>query len=273
VPWNPDKPFPSSAALGETDSGARNLPGFLCSKLRPGPVLVLGASEVALRAARRHDVVVLDWNRRRLSELSVCARERGLALDGVCRDPDRESLGVPLRSLANAICLDVLERSRDDVALLDRIRRSLEPEGRLVLRVRAGRWVREEQDRDSRPARPYDPASLRTSLDAAGFQVLEIRHWNLLGVPAAFLWDRCLRRPHRDDGRMPASERPRHWWDSVADQWFVAVENRVALPVGVSLVATATPLLAPAEVRRAEPEGARSTRPSREAYEPMATTR
>ena len=271
--WNADSPFPSSAGLGETDSGARNLPAFLCGLLGPGPVLVLGASEVALLAARDRDVVVLDWNRRRLTRLADCARERGIRLDCVCRDPDREDLGVNPRTLANVICLDVLERSANDVVLLDRIRRALAPEGRLIVRVRAGSPVREETGRDPRPARTYSPVSLHGALVEAGFRATRLRHWNLLGYPVAFFWDRCLGRPHRDDGGVPASERRRHWWDSAADAWFRTVENRCAFPFGVSLVAVATPRLERVVDHAVAPARALPRRALPKTCEPMARSR
>jgi len=134
--WNPDDPFPASAALGETDSGARNLAGYLCSLLEPGPVLVLGSSDVALRAARRHTVTVVDWSTRRLGALDRFARERGLEIRAICRDLERQELPFPARSFTNVVCVDVLERVSDEVVVLDKLQRVLRPDGRLVARQR-----------------------------------------------------------------------------------------------------------------------------------------
>ncbi len=95
----------------------------------------------------------------------------------------------------------------------------------------------------------------------------------MIGVPSAFFWDRCLKRPHRAHGLVPSTERSRHWWDSAADLWLRTVENRVAFPVGVSLVAVAEPLLewAPSPAEAHDSGGARRRDP--DAYEPMASSR
>ena len=121
--------------------------------------------------------------------------------------------------------------------------------------------------------RCYDPESLRDSLEEAGFRTLQLRHWNFLGVPTAFVWDRCLRRPHRYGGGRPASECPRTWWEGSIDAWFRTVENRVGLPFGVSLVSVATPYLEKVGMRGEELEKSFSGKAARTAYEPMATTR
>ncbi len=270
--WNPDSPFPSSAAVGETDSGARHLPAFLCSLLRPGSVLVVGASEVALQAALHHDVAVVDWSRRRLIALREAAAQRGVKIETICRDPERQDLGLPARSVANVVCVDVLERARSEMAVLDHVHRVLEPEGYLVARVRAGDWVREEAGRRPCAVRSYRPGNLRAALDMAGFRTVRIRHWNLLGIPSALLWDRCLGRPHRDPGGQPASERPVDGWGSMVDRWYRHVEGHVGFPAGVSLVAVATPHL---ERERLPERRLEQALPGsrREAYEPMASVR
>jgi SAM-dependent methyltransferase len=268
--WNPDDPFLAAAALGETDSGIRNLPDFVCSLLQPGPALVIGASEVVLRAAEDRHVVAVDWSSRRLATLEDAARERGVGIRLFCRDPDREDLGVARRSVRNAVCLDGLEFFRDDVGVLEKLHEALAPGGTLVVRVRACPWVRQEAGRLPVPPRHYDPDVLRDALADAGFRTLRIRHWNFLGVPAAFLWDRCLGRPQRHRGGAPASERSRGWWDSMLDLWYRTVENRVGFPYGVSLVAVATPHLEKARVESRAASAVPVPRPAHEAYEASA---
>jgi SAM-dependent methyltransferase len=264
--WGPDDPFPAPSAFGETDGGARNLPRFLCSLLAPGPVLVLGSSEVALEAASSREVVVVDWNRRRLARLQDCAYRQGQTLRAICRDPERQDLGVAPRSMTNAVCVDVLERTRDDVAVLERLHRVLAPEGRLITRVPAHRAPAPAA------ARLYDPESLRTSLELAGFRTQTVRYWNFLGVPSAWAKARRLDSPDGAAGQA-SSERPRHWWDEALDWWFEAVENRVGFPTGVSLVSVATPHVEKVRVRRESLSKALGRRGTREAYEPMAASR
>jgi len=241
VPWDPDDPFPSSAELGETDSGARNLAEFLCSLLQPGPVLAIGASETALQAARHHDVIAVDWNHRRLHRLAESAAERGCEVRTVCRDPQRQDLQIVSGGVPNVVCVDLLERFESDLAVLQKLQRALTPGGTFVARVRACPWVRDETGPSPRAVRAYDEASLREVLEEAGFVVRRLRHWNFVGVPFALFWDRVLSRPHRYRGGAPCFERPRGRWDTVMDGWYHAVERKVAFPMGVSLIAVATP--------------------------------
>jgi SAM-dependent methyltransferase len=269
--WDPENPLHSPATLGETHSGTRNLPVFLCSLLEPGPVLTVGASDIAIEAAAAHEVAVVDWDSRRLDRLKRLAWERGVALDLFCRDIEREELGVGARRVANIVCLDVLERLRDDVGVLEKLHRALRPGGRLVVRVRACSWVREEPGRIPRTVRHYDPEMLRESLEEAGFRTVSIRHWNFCGMPGAFVSEKLLRRPHQT-GSTPAARRG-HWWDRGVDLWFRAVENRVGFPCGVSLIAVGRPHLEKVKARESVLAKDLGRHATREAYEPMASAR
>ena len=250
---------------GETRSGARNLPRFLCSQLGPGPVLVLGGSEVALEAATCHEVTVVEWCPERLAALDAAARRRGATLRVTERNPAREELGLASRSFSNAVCLDVLERLPNDVAVLEKLHRVLQPGGRLVVRVPARPWARGARSAEGVGVRRYDPRSLRDALEEASFRSLKVRHWNLAGVPSA------LRNGHAR-GELHVGPEDRRWWSSTVDFWYRAVEQRVGFPLGVSVVAVATPQLEPVHVRKPSfrPLAGRG---HREAYEPMATVR
>jgi hypothetical protein len=254
---------PTAHALGETCSGARNLPRFLCSLLEPGPVLVVGASEVALEAAKRHDVTVVEWSAPRVEALDAEARARGLRLRVSRWDPREEPIGLPARSYRNVVCLDVLERMPDDVAALERLHRMLEPDGRLVVRVPARPWARHSDTLDGSGARRYDAESLRGALEEAGFRTLRVRHWNLVGVPS------LIRERRRPTPSSASDGSRRRWWDSSLDLWYRAIERRVGFPLGVSLVGVASPELEKARARRPRYERTLGGARHRQAYEPM----
>lgn len=266
--FGPDRSSVASGPAGETRPGARNLPCFLCSLLEPGPVLVLGAPEVALEAAGSHDVTVVEWRPARVTALDDAARARGRRLRVTERDPAREDLGLSARSFRNVVCLDALERFPDDVAVLERLHRVLAPGGRLVVRVPARPWSRPEGSTSAR-VRRYDAEELRGALEEAAFRPLRVRHWNLVGVPAALR----RRRDALSSGAVAASPAPRRWWDSPLDLWYRAVERHVSFRVGVSLVAVATPHLEKARVRRPAFERALAGRGHPRACEPMASVR
>jgi hypothetical protein len=92
-------------------------------------------------------------------------------------------------------------------------------------------------------------------------------------VPSSLLRDRHPEEASRDAAGVPCSERRHRFWDTVLDFWFSHVENRMGFPVGVSLIAVATPHLEKARVRRDDFERGFARRGAREAYEPMATLR
>ncbi len=274
------QPAPAPVVAGETCSGNRNLPAYLASLLEPGPTLIVGSCPLAVevaaqrrRAGRRNgeaspETFILDSDARRIAHLARVAREHGLAVDFLCRDIEREPIGLPPRGVANVVCLDALERVRDDVGVLEKMHRVIAPEGRLVVRVRARAWARcpNAGDRGA-PRRVYDAESLRDSLEEAAFRPISLRHWNFLGVPGTFLNERVLRR---NGGSDPAST---HWWDRGIDLWFKTIENRVGFPVGVSLVAVATPFFEKASVASPAPGRGFTQRVGREAYEPMGSWR
>lgn len=257
--------------FGETDSGARNLPRFLCSFLEPGPVLVVGASDVALQASEQHDVTVVDWNHSRLRDLAERAGEQGRDVRLQCRNPASEDLGLSPRSFRNVICLDVLERFPNDVAVLEKLQRVLQAGGKLVVRVPARPWSGDGAAGDV-GARRYDAESLRSALEEASLRTLRLRHWNLVGVPSALLEGRRAAQG-REHGEEDDTGRRRPWWDSTVDLWYRAVERRVAFPVGVSLIAVATPHVERVRVQGPSLRRALSGRGHRRAYESMATSR
>jgi SAM-dependent methyltransferase len=256
---------------GETQSGIRNLPCYLASLLEPGPTLVVGASSLGLEAAcrarsREFDVYFLDRSRERLGAIARIARERDLEARELLRDIERDQLGIPPRSVSNVLCLDGLEGYRDDVGVLEKLHRVLEPDGRLVVRVAAHPWATRPGHDPEGAVRRFDAELLRDSLEEAGFRPLSLRHWNFLGVPGSFLHERVLRRD-------AARAHSYHWWDRGIDLWFRAVENRVGFPIGVSLISVATPYFEKAAVASPEPKRVFSSRTAREAYEPMTAGR
>ncbi|MBA2371140.1 MAG: class I SAM-dependent methyltransferase, partial [Chloroflexi bacterium] len=79
------------------------------------------------------------------------------------------------------LCLNVLEHIEDDEDALQRFRRQLRPDGRLLLLVPAHRFLFGGYDRAAGHLRRYDRATLRALLHRAGFEIEELRHVNPVG--------------------------------------------------------------------------------------------
>jgi SAM-dependent methyltransferase len=148
---------------------------------------------------------------------------------------------------------DVLEHIEDEVGALHAIRRSLEPDGRLILTVPAGPALWSRYDEESEHQRRYTVRHLRKVLSAAQFQVEYVTHFMSLIYPAVWISRRlegCLsamsRRPSAP--RQRAIERELHL-PRVVNRVFrellrlelPAVKRRYRLPFGTSILAIARP--------------------------------
>jgi glycosyltransferase involved in cell wall biosynthesis/phospholipid N-methyltransferase len=97
-------------------------------------------------------------------------------------------------SLDTVMCLNVLEHTEDDEAVLRRLHDALAPHGRVLLIVPAMRMLYGTIDEAIGHFRRYERDELTAKLRRAGFLVEEARYINLLGVPGWFLNGRLLRR-------------------------------------------------------------------------------
>jgi SAM-dependent methyltransferase len=92
------------------------------------------------------------------------------------------TLGTPFDSV---MMLDVLEHIEDDVAMLQRLRGTLKPGGRIILKVPAIRALHSSMDQAIGHWRRYDRASLQDALSRAGFETERLWFFN---APAVFGW-------------------------------------------------------------------------------------
>ena len=177
----------------------------------------------------------------------------GLAEDVVALEPDPEEAGVLRARFADddrvsvlqctaaelpadeppfdaAICFNVLEHVRGDVEALRVIHARLRPGGHLLLLVPAHPALYGETDRAVDHVRRYDGPTLRRSVDAAGFELVELRHVNPVGAVGWAVSSRLLRRRE-----IPAG--PLALYDRLVPL-FKALD-RLRLPFGLSLWAVA----------------------------------
>ncbi|MEI7445062.1 MAG: class I SAM-dependent methyltransferase [Burkholderiales bacterium] len=82
------------------------------------------------------------------------------------------------------VSADVLcHRSVDPARALDEARRCLSPGGVLVLNLPAFRWLASYHDRQVHSARRFDRTEVRALLRDAGFEQVDVQHWNSLLFP------------------------------------------------------------------------------------------
>jgi SAM-dependent methyltransferase len=131
-----------------------------------------------------------------------------------------------------------LEHIEDDHAALLNIARLLTPDGRIIISVPAHGWLFGRRDVAYGHFRRYSTAMLTRLTDGAGLEIERIRHWNLLGVPFYFFYEKVLRRPINDNLRRNEGSIVSRVLRQILYLWLLA-ETHIPLPVGLSLLAVA----------------------------------
>lgn len=166
-----------------------------------GPWLELGVGTGGnLESIRTHSgtrtLLALDTEQQALAHV----RRRDRHAPGLRAD----AAHLPFRnaSLSIVTLLDVLEHAQDDSRVLSELSRCLQPGGQVLLTVPAWPGLFGDHDRALGHHRRYRPRELEQRLEAAGFEILESRGFNLLLLPAVGIW-RTVR------GWRPSSTPPR----------------------------------------------------------------
>jgi len=139
------------------------------------------------------------------------------------------------------LMLDVIEHVDDDVALLAAARRTMRPDGVLLVTVPAGRHLWTSHDDLNHHRRRYSSRQLRASVEAAGFEVVSLRHFfHALTLPKLAV---ALReRAFGSKPSVPTIPRePLNAWVEKAFRLEQRLTRRLPLPFGTSLIAVARP--------------------------------
>jgi SAM-dependent methyltransferase len=113
-----------------------------------------------------------------------------------------EMLALKRHHFDSAISINVLEHVEHDLRALTLIRQVLQPDGTLVLVVPAHRALYGTMDSPIGHWRRYGVCDLRTKLECAGFDVLQVKTINPLGALGWFVNGRLLRRRVPPEGQL-----------------------------------------------------------------------
>jgi SAM-dependent methyltransferase len=106
-----------------------------------------------------------------------------------------EYLAEPREPFDAIVYLNVLEHIADDEAELRLAARALRPGGALLVFGPALSWLYSELDYKAGHYRRYGVRGLREMVTAAGFEVVSLRYFDVLGVLPYYVVYRLLRRP------------------------------------------------------------------------------
>jgi SAM-dependent methyltransferase len=147
------------------------------------------------------------------------------------------------------VLVNVLEHIAEDQALLHDAHAVLTPGGTLLLLVPALPGIYGSLDQAFGHYRRYTKPSLAGKLRAAGFGIIRLSYFNLLGIAGWFLAGRVLRRTTLKSQSV-------RLYDRCIIPWLSRLEGRWEPPIGQSLIAIARKLDATdgasAEERKAE---------------------
>jgi SAM-dependent methyltransferase len=141
------------------------------------------------------------------------------------------------------VMLDVLEHVEDRIGFLRSARKLLDADGQLVLCVPANPQFYDERDRLSGHFLRYDPATLASEAERAGFTARAIAYWNLLGWLHRKAGAIVSVNPKTENARFEAYgfrysdglfARSTNWF---LRNYFLLLENHLRFPAGMSLVA------------------------------------
>ncbi|OGR81066.1 MAG: hypothetical protein A2X32_08980 [Elusimicrobia bacterium GWC2_64_44] len=137
------------------------------------------------------------------------------------------------------LMLDVLEHVEDEAALLKRIWAGMPPGSTLLCLLPALRALYGRRDAAVGHFRRYDMADARKLFGEVPFSGIDFSYWNLLGVPAYWFFEKVAGRPVPEGFRQEGAGRLKTVLNALLLRWFMAVENHVRPPAGLSILVKA----------------------------------
>ena len=172
----------------------RHLLAKAISGLTPGRALDIGAAGGGnTRVLRQHgwDAIALEYG----ADGAEVAHGRGLAtLRG-----DATRLPLADASLDLVVAFDLLEHLVDDDAAVAEVRRVLKPTGTYLVAVPADPKLWSDHDEAVDHVRRYTRQGLLDLLDRGGFEVTDVRSWNVLLRPVVAMRRRTSSGSDLDD--------------------------------------------------------------------------
>lgn len=152
-----------------------------------------------------------------------------------------EEIGGINKKYHTITLIDVLEHVKDDGALLRLIRLKLVPQGRLIIFVPAYQFLYSDRDREIGHFRRYYASQIKKLLVDTGYEVKQIRYWNMLGFFVYGLFEKILKRNIHFMRTAPKKTGVRAVVHRAVQLWMRYIENKFNIGFGLSLLVIAEP--------------------------------
>jgi glycosyltransferase involved in cell wall biosynthesis len=145
-------------------------------------------------ASRRKSYTLSDYQEEHLARLRVRFQHRPNMSFLRCDLSSAEDFAAIEGVADTVVCLNVLEHIEDDGAGLRNIAGALSPGGRAIILVPQGQEIFGTLDEVLGHCRRYSEKELRAKMEAAGFQIETVKHFNRITRPGWYVNGRLLRR-------------------------------------------------------------------------------
>jgi len=233
--------YEAHAALETTDFRFVALLEYLCARLRGRSVADIGCATGALAralAGRGWEVLAVEPDPKLHA---LAAREPAVAGGGfrLIKAGIEELRVEDLSACENVLLIDVLEHIEDDGRMLAAVWEKMPPGAQLLCLLPALESLYGRRDRAIGHHRRYSLSSAERLFGRVPFRRVDYRYWNLLGVPAYWLCENILGRAVPETFRQGSRSALREAVNTGLLSWFRLIENRIAPPLGLSLIVTA----------------------------------
>ncbi|MDD4254481.1 MAG: class I SAM-dependent methyltransferase [Methanofollis sp.] len=222
----------------ETDFRLQNLRRMIQQKIKGKKVLDAGCGtgHMTLDLLHRgYDVTAIDCSPDLIHLVERSAKNHGYNVKtSQLNVEDCSRFGE--NTFDTIVCLDVLEHIKDDKKALRSLHLILHDSGRLIVSVPSLKSLYGERDLKIGHYRRYSRDELITKIQDAGFQIEEIRYWNILGVLPFFISEKLLHTAIYEGIRYSRDSILSKGSNSLLNMWFRTVENNIKLPLGLSLI-------------------------------------
>lgn len=221
-----------------TDFRNANLFNLIAEKVTGTTVVDIGCGSGFfgnLLVKRNKEVIGIEPNDD-MRELASRINPKVTVISGRAEDIDT----IVQKPIDTAVMLDVLEHIENDSEQVQKVKKILSERGEFVIVVPACPFLYGERDKGMHHYRRYTKQSLHHVLTENGFEVMTMRHWNMLGFFPYLISEKILHKPLTSKLRGNATVgMGGRILRSGLNLWFKRIENLFDFGFGLSIIAVA----------------------------------